>query len=611
MRKIVRNTIVKMAIVYFALLFLSIWQNHFVISGFLANPYLNGTIGIAFTFATMIAFRSVLKIRGEGTALQALQNIFDTMRIEGSGQPDDSFKKFFQALEPGIVYERPHLLGHVFDLTVEEMLRTKRLRISVETMANLVQAVHSKIAQERSLLQYITGLLVFLGLIGTFIGLMEMVGSVGGIIGGLANADTGGSTEAFKKLLHDLEAPLVGMATGFSASLFGLFGSLVLGLVGRFVGASSHCVLEEFESWLASISHIENHNEDEALAIERPGVAGVAPLGRILALFVHAFQRSQSSLERSCRLLSDVINAQGQNRQLHSNTLDTLQDLCRQQASLNAQIGEALSGRELLLGTLANMQGLKSVIQTEFSDSRRDLGTIQKLVQEVKVGQSDQSTEIGHLVTSVQQDIPRQIGEVSQVVSNSGDGLRHELDRLHHTQMQQLNAILTRSNAIRQSSLAIGQEMASKSDINGLADALEKKLGTQLASASKSLDETALAVTAAANQMTPNNAQMVEMLAAIINRKSEPVRFEQVVEAIRDSFRLGLADFTRVFEEATNALPLTLQALMNSDERSLLAEPRPTAEQSGADNSVDTNRMVEQLRMAASAMVKQQTKTAS
>ena len=91
---------------------------------------------------------------------------------------------------PGVVYASPQLLGHVFTLTLDELLRTRHMRISIATMQHLIAAIDARMAHQRSLMGYLTGLSVFLGLIGTFIGLMEMVGSVGGIIGGLAKDDS-------------------------------------------------------------------------------------------------------------------------------------------------------------------------------------------------------------------------------------------------------------------------------------------------------------------------------------------------------------------------------------------------------------------------------------
>src|SRR6185437_6766532 len=97
------------------------------------------------------------------------------------------------------------------DLVTDELARTKKIRISVETMNTLVHKIGGTIDDEKSLLGYMSGLLVFMGL-------LHMVGSMGGIIGTLASSagGSGGSTDAFQQLLGALQEPLKGMASGFA-----------------------------------------------------------------------------------------------------------------------------------------------------------------------------------------------------------------------------------------------------------------------------------------------------------------------------------------------------------------------------------------------------------
>ncbi len=124
----------------------------------------------------------------------------------------------------------------MFDVAYDELLRTRNLKVSAGTVQTIVQAIESRHNEERAQIGYLAGLLVFLGLIGTFIGLMEMVGSVGGIISSLDTSGATAADETIQRLFHDLRQPLDGMAVGFSSSLFGLFGSLVIGLLSRFGG---------------------------------------------------------------------------------------------------------------------------------------------------------------------------------------------------------------------------------------------------------------------------------------------------------------------------------------------------------------------------------------
>ena len=255
-KKVILTQALRMGIVYALLGGLIVWQQHFIIGGIESNPYLNAIIIGVFLFGSSLAVKSLFGLRNDIKAFQALKEVYADTQIDPSVDPDAETDRYARCFELGLVYRSPNLLGHVFDLTLDELLRSRHMRISIATMQNLMAAIDARMAHQRSLIGYLTGLSVFLGLIGTFIGLMEMVGSVGGIIGGLASGDAG-SPDSIKRLIHDLEAPLVGMATGFSCSLFGLFGSLLLGLIGRMSNTAAHAVKEEYESWLASISQIE------------------------------------------------------------------------------------------------------------------------------------------------------------------------------------------------------------------------------------------------------------------------------------------------------------------------------------------------------------------
>ena len=102
-------------------------------------------------------------------------------------------------------------------------MTTWQLLQEMNRPGNLQQASLAVIFHQRLTRPILGILLVFMGLIGTFIGLLHMVGSMGGIIGSLASSSGGAGPEAFQQLLGALQEPLKGMASGFAASLFGLF----------------------------------------------------------------------------------------------------------------------------------------------------------------------------------------------------------------------------------------------------------------------------------------------------------------------------------------------------------------------------------------------------
>src|ERR1700761_6784154 len=249
----------------------SVWQWDFISEGVMAHVWTTGSILSAFAFSIIMAFVFVAKLKNEVVAFNALKEMWDDIQIGPTEQIRDPLWRHYRCSRPGRLFKRPRLLGHAYDLVTDELARTKKIRISVETMNTLVHKISQTIDDEKSLLGYMSGLLVFMGLIGTFIGLLHMVGSMGGIIGSLAGSADAAGPDAFQKLLGALQEPLKGMASGFAASLFGLFSSLVVGLLARMAGQGAGVLKHEFESWLAGVVQIGDLEREESMA---PKVVG-------------------------------------------------------------------------------------------------------------------------------------------------------------------------------------------------------------------------------------------------------------------------------------------------------------------------------------------------
>jgi hypothetical protein len=240
--------------------------------------------------------------------------MWDDIRMGPVEQRADPLWRHYRCSRPGRMFKRPRLLGHAYDLVTEELARTKKIRISVETMNTLVHKIGGTIDDEKSLLGYMSGLLVFMGLIGTFIGLLHMVGSMGGIIGTLASSAGGaGSTDAFQQLLGALQEPLKGMASGFAASLFGLFSSLVVGLLARFAGQAAGVLKHEFESWLAGIVQIGDQEDEESNNPQRGETAEFArveSLVRTVGDILADYSKVAASFDHTVRVLGDIQRGQ-------------------------------------------------------------------------------------------------------------------------------------------------------------------------------------------------------------------------------------------------------------------------------------------------------------
>jgi hypothetical protein len=128
--------------------------------------------------------------------------------------------------------------------------------LSTNTMRSLLDSLASRLDESRDLLRYLVGLLIFLGLLGTFWGLLQTVTSVGDAIKNL-DVGAGQSTNMFEELKSGLQRPLAGMGLSFSSSLFGLAGSLILGFLDLKAAQAQNRFYHNLEDWLSTITDIQ------------------------------------------------------------------------------------------------------------------------------------------------------------------------------------------------------------------------------------------------------------------------------------------------------------------------------------------------------------------
>jgi hypothetical protein len=217
---------------------------------FFANPGLNTLIGLVLLVGIILAFRQVIRL-----------------------YPEVRWVNNFRIADPGLaVAERyPTLLAPMAAILGGE--RTGRMVISQQTMRHLLDSIATRLDEARDISRYMTGLLVFLGLLGTFWGLIETVGSVGKVIDGLKVGGDAGAI--FDTLKEGLAAPLGGMGISFSSSLFGLAGSLILGFLDLQSSQAQNRFYTDLEDWLATtVRHYAGEtgssgNADLQQAIER------------------------------------------------------------------------------------------------------------------------------------------------------------------------------------------------------------------------------------------------------------------------------------------------------------------------------------------------------
>jgi hypothetical protein len=133
----------------------------------------------------------------------------------------------------------------------------RRLTLSASSTRSMLDSLASRLDESRELSRYMTGLLIFLGLLGTFWGLLKTIGAVADVIG--AMSVSGNDVAAtFDRLKAGLALPLQGMGTAFSASLFGLAGALILGFLDLTAGQAQNRFFNELEEWLAGLTRLSS-----------------------------------------------------------------------------------------------------------------------------------------------------------------------------------------------------------------------------------------------------------------------------------------------------------------------------------------------------------------
>jgi hypothetical protein len=194
-------------------------------TAFLANPGLNALIIGVLMIGILFAFRQVVRLF-----------------------PEVNWVNGFRLADPGLAVERPPVLLAPMATILGD--RMGRMAISSTMMRGILDSIAARLDEARDMSRYMTGLLVFLGLLGTFWGLIETVSSVGNVINSLKPGGDAGAV--FEALKEGLAAPLSGMGISFSSSLFGLAGSLILGFLDLQTSQAQNRFYTDLEDWLST-----------------------------------------------------------------------------------------------------------------------------------------------------------------------------------------------------------------------------------------------------------------------------------------------------------------------------------------------------------------------
>lgn len=281
-------------------------------SAFSTNPGLNGLILGVLIVGILLAFSQVTRL-------------FREIRWV------NSFRAGSVGVEPVLLAPMKGLLS-----------RSSSTSLSTNAMRTMLDSIATRLDESRDVSRYLVGLLVFLGLLGTFWGLLATIGSIGDTIQAL-DPGTGDTSAVLDALKAGLAAPLAGMGTAFSSSLFGLAGSLVLGFLDLQAGRAQTRFYTELENWLSSVTDVSsdmapqevagsgNSADEIKLLSERlrnmQETGGSNPrIATAMANLADGISGLVKNMRSEQQIMRDWVEAQSQEQQAMRRTLERLAD---------------------------------------------------------------------------------------------------------------------------------------------------------------------------------------------------------------------------------------------------------------------------------------------
>ena len=335
-----------------------------LVAAFVANPFLNSLISLVAAVGIGWNLRQVGRLSPEVAWLETFQR--NRGRMTGAPAP--------RLLAP---------MARMLATRTSERgeAAAERFTLSPQAGRALLDTIASRLDESRELSRYMIGLLIFLGLLGTFWGLLLTVGAVSDVIGSMS-VGTGDINALFEQLKGGLAKPLRGMGTAFSASMLGLSGSLVLGFLDLTAGQAQNRFYNELEEWLAGLTRLSS------------GVLGGDGEGGSVPIYVQALlEQTAENMEGLQRTL-----ARGEDdRREGTNAILALTEKLGQLAETmrtNQQLMLKLAESQATLGPALQRLGDKSGDDVARAHLRNIELYVQRMISETEQGRTQSTAEL-------------------------------------------------------------------------------------------------------------------------------------------------------------------------------------------------------------------------
>ena len=320
---------------------------------------LNGIILAVLLAGIVWNLRQVLALRHEVAWIEGFRS------VRGSGE------------EP----VQPRLLAPMASMLAAR--RAERVSLSAIALRSVMDGIVSRLDETRELSRYMTGLLIFLGLLGTFWGLLLTISSVADVIGTMS-VGSGDLNQLFNQLKTGLARPLEGMGTAFSTSMLGLAGALVLGFMDLTAGQAQNRFTNELEEWLAGLTRLSSG-------------AGQDSEGNVPAYVAALLEQTAENLERLQAILARGEEGRAEtSRALVTLTerLTVLTEQMRANNRLMLRVAEGQQGLEPILARIADNQAAGAIDEETRAHIRNLDLHIARMADDIATGRAQSTNDL-------------------------------------------------------------------------------------------------------------------------------------------------------------------------------------------------------------------------
>lgn len=321
---------------------------------FLSNSPLNGLIIGVFLLGIIYNFRQVTMLEPE------------TIWIENFRQ---NRQPVSQSVPPKLLSSMATLLGE----------RKDHLSLSTMSMRSILDGIASRLDESRDLSRYTIGLLIFLGLLGTFWGLLQTVSSIGDVISGLT-VTSGDVATVFKNLKTGLQTPMEGMGTAFSSSLFGLAGSLILGFLDLQANQAQNRFYNDLEEWLSSLTRLSSGSFSDS---------GDQSVPAYVQALLEQTAENLENLQRTLARGEESRHSESSNMHNLIGKLEILTDHMRTEQSLMTKLAESQVEMKPILSRIVDNSGNSAIDDSTRTHIRNLDVYMARLLEELSTGRDE------------------------------------------------------------------------------------------------------------------------------------------------------------------------------------------------------------------------------